>query len=628
MRILAIHSDYIKFTPTKKALKNAEEVEKKESTMKDCLVIFTSVEKQDEKNVKGIIKQLITEIKKQLKQVKANKIVLYPYAHLSDELAKPGTAEEVLKKAEKELKKEYKVIRAPFGWYKKFEISCKGHPLAEASRQFGVSKKADEVSKALKAEDKLKSKWYILDLKGKLNPVSVEKGKVKGFDFNKYKNLRKLSLYEMAKNRMVDQEPAHVKSMRKLELADYEPGSDPGNLRYPPKGRLVKSLIEQWVTQAVIDYGGMEIESPIMYDYEHPILKKYLNRFPARQYVVESPNKRLFLRFAACFGQFLMSHDMTISYRDLPLRMYELTRYSFRAEKRGELTGLRRLRAFTMPDCHALCADFEQAKKEMMKRFELSKRVHNGIGLNVPEDFELALRVVKDIWDEHGDFIKDLVKSFGKPALLEMWDERPFYYVFKYEWNFVDTLNKAATLTTDQFDVENGETYDLSYTDKDGKDKRPIILHLSPSGAVERVMYALLEKEAWQQKEGKKPMLPLWLSPTQVRLCPINDSFIGEAEKLANELIKGRVRVDIDDRSESIGKKIRHAENEWIPYIIVIGDKEKGKSKLPVRDRAKGSVNEMTIKELIKIVEKDRAEKPFKKLSLPLKLSDRPSFIG
>ena len=281
-----------------------------------------------------------------------------------------------------------------------------------------------------------------------------------------------------------------------------------------------------------------------------------------------------------------------------------------------------------MPDCHALCADFAQAKKEMMKRFELSKRVHNGIGLNVPEDFELALRVVKDIWDKHGKFIKDLVKSFGKPALLEMWDEKPFYYVFKYEWNFIDTLNKAATLTTDQFDVENGETYDLSFTDKDGKAKRPIILHLSPSGAVERVMYALLEKEAWRQKEGKKPMLPLWLCPTQVRICPINDSLVSEAENLAKELTDGCVRVDIDDRTESIGKKIRDAENEWIPYIIVIGDKEKGKSKLPVRDRVGGLVKEMTIKDIIKNVNNDRAEKPFKKLSLPLRLSDRPSFIG
>ena len=155
--------------------------------------------------------------------------------------------------------------------------------------------------------------------------------------------------------------PPHVELMRRLELVDYEPGCDPGNMRYYPKGRLVKSLLENFVLDRASEMGAMEVETPIMYDMEHPTLKKYLDRFPARQYQIESDKKKLFLRFAACFGQFLMGHDMTISYKAMPLKMIEITRYSFRREQRGELVGLRRLRAFTMPDMHTLTRDMGQA---------------------------------------------------------------------------------------------------------------------------------------------------------------------------------------------------------------------------------------------------------------------------
>src|SRR5436853_7526730 len=112
----------------------------------------------------------------------------------------------------------------------------------------------------------------------------------------------------------------------------------------------------------------MEVESPVMYDFEHPALKSYLARFPARQYIVQTPNKRAFLRFSACFGQFLIMKDMVISYKQLPLPLYELTRYSFRAEQRGELAGLRRLRAFTMPDCDYRVLVIQLARVELRVR--------------------------------------------------------------------------------------------------------------------------------------------------------------------------------------------------------------------------------------------------------------------
>ncbi|MBW2984817.1 threonine--tRNA ligase [Candidatus Woesearchaeota archaeon] len=623
MKILTLHSDYIKFAPTKQAIKDAPKVEKAEKEVKECLVVLSSVEKRDEKNPSAVAKRLVKEIKDIASQVKSDKIVLYPYVHLTNEPSNPKTAIQVLDEAEKELKKNFEVIKSPFGWYKSFTVACKGHPLAELSREFSHEAAAakEEETESLKKERKLTSYWHILDTDGKIHDV----GK---FDYKGHERLKKFAFYEKEKSRIVKEEPAHVAIMKKLELVDYEPASDSGNLRYYPKGSLIKKLVEEYVTDKVIDYGGIEVETPIMYDMQHPTLSKYLARFPARQYQIESDKKSFFLRFSACFGQFLMAHDATLSYKNLPFKIYELTRYSFRKEQSGELTGLRRLRAFTMPDVHAIVADMKQAMDEYKIRFNLCLDTLNGAGIK-KGDVELALRTTKKFFKDNKDYLLSMVKKFGKPVLLEMWDERIFYFVLKYELNFVDTLDKASALSTDQIDIENAERYDIKFMDKDGKLKHPLIMHCSPSGAVERVMYALLEKAAFDMKAGKTPMLPLWLSPTQVRIIPVSaQNHLGFAKKLADEIAGNDIRVDVDDNEESIGKRIRNAEKEWIPFILVVGDKEAKANQLVVRNRATGKEEKMTKANLIKLIKEKTKDLPFRKLPLPNLLSKRPVFVG
>ena len=626
MKLLAIHADFIEFEAKKKAFKLAEQAEKKKVKVKECLVVFTAVEKGDEANKTEIVSKYIAEIKDIAEKVKAKNVVLYPYAHLSSDLGSPATAMEILVNTEKKLSKDFNVTRAPFGWYKSFDISCKGHPLSELSRTITVGK-ADEESKALKAEKKLVSHWYILDTKGELNEIKGGKKGVTGFNFDKHKKLEKLAAYEISKVRVANEEPAHVKYMKKLELVDYEPGSDPGNLRYYPKGRLMKSLLERFATQKIKEYGGMEIESPIMYDFEHPSLKSYLDRFPARQYAIQTPNKRVFLRFAACFGQFLMGHDAQISYKDLPVWLYELTKYSFRVEQHGELTGLRRLRAFTMPDCHAFVADLAMAKKEMERRFQLSWELQNKVGVNPKKDLEFAIRITKDFYEQNKEFVTKLVKKWGRHALIEMWDQRFFYFIMKYEWNFIDTQDKASALTTDQIDVENAKRYGITYTTKDDQKEHPYVLHLSPSGAIERLMFALLEKAAFAEKAGKLPSLPLWVSPTQVRLIPLGKEHLTFAKNLAERFENHHIRVDIDDREESVGKRIRFAAQEWTPYILVLGDKEMNGKKVTVRNRYTNEESQITVKQLIDDIVEQTKGLPVDTLPLPKFLSKRISFV-
>ena len=621
MRILQLHCDYIEYTPTKKEIKMAEDIENPETKrFEEIVVVFVAIEDDDDSSV---AQNAISQIKNSMEKIGCKKLLLYPYAHLSSNLAQPSIAMTLLKEMEDNAS-DLEVSHSPFGWTKSYNIKVKGHPLAESSKVITKdstdSKDNKEItSEALKGESKIRSYWKIMSLDGTMVNIA-------DFDFSNHKKLEILSKYESAKQRRVDEHPPHVALMKKMTIADYEPASDSGNLRFYPNGRLIKSLIEQYVTDRVKEYGGYEVETPIMYDSEHPSMVSYFNRFPARQYNIDSDGKKLFLRFAACFGQFLMANQYQLSYKNLPFKLYELTRYSFRREQSGELVGLRRLRAFTMPDCHSFCKDIDQAIDELKIRFDLSKSVLHELGID-ESDYEMAIRFTEDFYNENKSAIEELVKKHGKPVLVEMWKEKFFYFVLKWEFNFIDNMGKASALSTDQIDVENANRYGIEFVDENNKIQHPIILHNSPSGAIERIIYVLLEKAAKDIKEGKKPQYPLWLAPTQVRVIPLKEEFNDFCETLTDKISANNIRVDIDDRNESIGKRIREAEKEWIRYILVIGEKEVNSQNLSIRDRQTGNVRELAFYVFLKEINEQTKGKPFTGLNLSKHLSKRPPLM-
>jgi threonyl-tRNA synthetase len=633
MRLLQLHSDFIEYEPIDKEINEAEViVSKSKQRIEEVVLNLITVELGDDDEV---VSAALEEIHNYLAKVKSKRILIYPYSHLSSNLAPPNIAFDILKSIESSARKSLEVYRAPFGWTKSFNVKVKGHPLAENFRilskrespmdQGSVSNACgseDNISHALKAEERLASSWFIMQPSGKLIPVNEYK-------FNEGENnLKILANYEILKKRAVEEVPPHVRLMKKMSIADYEPASDAGNMRFYPKGRLMKSLIERYVTDRVIAYGGMEIETPIMYDSKHPSMESYFNRFPARQYSILSDNNRqFFLRFAACFGQFLMARDFQLSYKHLPLRLYELSRYSFRREKSGELVGLRRLRAFSMPDCHAFCKDMNQAKEEFLRRIELSMEVINGLGISTRGDLEMAIRFTEGFYQDNKDFISEIVSKFGKSVLIETWRDRFFYFTLKWEFNFVDNLGKASALSTDQIDVENGERYGIEFVDEDGSIKYPIILHNSPSGAVERVIYALLEKAAKFARMGNKPTLPLWLIHTQVRIIPVSKLHMDFCEKMLEYLCSMRIRADLDDREESVSKRIRESETEWIRYTLVVGDKEIEEEKFMVRDRVLGKQRTVVLEDLVNEIHFETAGKPYQQLNMTSHLSKRPQIM-
>ena len=626
MRILMIHTDEFSYHVTDKtsAVGKGHELEEelKEGSTGDSLVVFCCSEKGDEKGVESVASQVAKVAADHARRINTDTIMIYPYAHLSSNLSSPRVATSVLDRIYDLLLEEdgLKIKLSPFGYYKGFSISCKGHPLSELAQTITPEKGKKEApadsteTQALKAETTLKGEWFISE-------PGAEDVPVEEYDFSKRQNLKKLYKYESDKDRSVVEPPPHIELMRRLELVDYEPGSDPGNFRWYPKGQLIKQLCEELVNDLTAGYGGMRVETPIMYDYQHPKLSRYLQRFPARQYVLISEDKEYFLRFAACFGQYMIQHDMQLSYRHLPCRLYELTHYSFRREQTGELAGLKRLRTFTMPDMHTLARDMEQAKTEFASQIELCKTCMDAFEL----DYEVAFRYVRDFREQNREFADKLIELCNQPALIELWNERFFYFVAKFEFNFIDAQDKASCLSTIQIDVENCERFDIKYIDETGREQYPLMLHTSISGSIDRVIYAILENQAIRMKKGEKARFPLWLAPTQVRLVPVSENFNQHCEKIMSSL---PFRADLDDRDLTVGRKIREAEREWIPYVVVIGEKELAEDTISVRSREDGGQKEMKQFELVEQIRTKVEGKPFRPLNVPSHLSRRPIFVG
>ncbi len=614
MRILLIHSDYLKYK-TKSKTRIAEKIEddKKEGLYENALVVFTAVEKEDETDMDTVVENAVNEIEDVFGKVGAKVVAIYPYAHLSSSLSTPDAAKKILSSMESKLDENgINVKRVPFGWYKSFEVSCKGHPLSELSRTITAEKKIDTENKEPAIPEVEKSKFYILD-EGQIVETEC-------FDYAE-DDLKKLVDYELGRMESSGEEPPHVKLMREKKLADYEPSADIGHLRWYPKGRLVRDLLSEYVYNLVTDRGAMPVETPIMYDLADEAIRVHAEKFGERQYRMATKNKELMLRYACCFGAFRILSDSFLTWKNLPVGIYELSTYSFRLEKKGEVVGLKRLRGFTMPDLHTVCVDIDQSMVEFDKQINMCKQT--GVDLDV--NYEVIMRATKEFLDENKDWVYSAGSKIGKPILLEILPERKHYWVAKMDFAAIDYLGRPIENPTIQIDVESGERFGITFINSEEEEVNPIIIHCSPTGSIERVICSLLEKSAVDKKE-KPPMLPVWLIPTQVRIIPIAERHIEKSEQIAQLLEQQNIRVDIDDRHETVGKKIRNAGGEWAPYVIVVGDRELEEGVLTVNIRETNEKLSMKIDDLVMKIHNETKGMPFKKLPLPMKLANRVSF--
>ena len=577
---------------------------------------------------------------------KVDKVLVYPWAHLSKFLSQESSSMDVCPTIATILEERgYNSYFSPFGWYKSFEINCLGHEVAEMYRDVKLALLADEV-RAI-------SKFKIISEEGDIIDFceDTEKSKRNAELPEKYQSERWEEFQDFCKSEVLEireaptKTPPHIKLMQKFEIADFDDASDAGNLRWYPMGVLMKTIIRDYVEQLVLDNDALYVDTPVMYTVKNKKLTAQTARFPAKTYWVHSGSDRYLLRFASDFLLFNMFSQMPIRTEDLPLGIYEYETYAFRREQAGEVSGLRRLRTFTMPDYHTLCEDHDQAVDEFKRQFILDNKCLNDLGIKS----YIVLRTTEKFWNENKDWIIEIIKDQGEPALLELWPERYYYFILKYERPVVSAFGNTATLSTIQIDVESAQEeieqygkvrqkYNIVARDKEGNETHPIILHNSPSGAVERVIWALLESNS-RHKKDTVPGYKTWLSPVQVRIMNVTNTKEERdyAEDLLQKINAQGIRCDFDDRDERIGKKIRAAEVEWIPYVVIIGKKEVMDNTISIRKRLTGErlvkkntseeINNVNLPKLLEMVKEDI--QGFPKRPLPKRLwhySRRVSF--
>ena len=606
MRILQLHSNFIEYKPIKKEVAVAEKTEKKAKRLEEIIVLFTSIEKGDNDTV---AKRAIDEVKASLDKLKANRILIYPYAHLSSNLAKPHKALAVLKAMEKYAKNSgIETYRTPFGWCKQFSLSIKGHPLAEQSKVVLPEK----VKKKKPKWRKPKPEYLLLSLDGKT--VQPDKYRFKKGE----ENLRLLVEKEVFKKEAPGGEPRIIGILKRFGF-EWEPASDSGHMRYGPKAALMVDLAGEYAWQSAneLNIPSFSIKGTNMFNLDVPAIREHADLFGERLYTIHIDDEDFILKYAACFQQFSMLKDWQISYKQIPFGMFEIAD-SYRLEQSGECLLGFRLRRFYMPDYHIFCRDLEHAKEATLK---VHKKIHEKMR-ELGNEYVSLYNLTKSFFEENRDFFKKMAKAETNPVLLHFVPEKKYYWIINVEYHITDELKRSREIATVQIDMGNAKRFGIKYVNEKREAIHPPILHIAILGGIERYIFTVFDTAL----KLDPPRLPLWLAPVQVRVIPVSDSFLNEADKIADEIRKNCIRVDVDDRSLTLPKKVREAETEWINYIIVIGQREIDSGVLPVRDREARKIRKMPLQQLIGTIKEKTKNKPFRPLTLPKHLSKRPQF--
>ncbi len=567
MRILSLHCDYLRYKALKKALKQPEKITKKreKGDIKEPLVILTAIEKQDESN-KKIVTDITKEIKKIAKQVKAKNIVLYPYAHLSSSLSSPGYALKILKKVEERLRKSrFKISRAPFGYYKEFELKCKGHPLAELSRQIDYN--SGEAQKL------------------------VEEVRIDSKDIDPKKLLKEVSKTKLDSRKLKEND--HRILGQQMDLFSFSETA-PGMVFWHNNGLIIYNKLIELMRKELQKADYQEIKTPEILDKKLWQISGHWDKYKENIFLTDYEERQFAVKPMNCPGGMLVYKSKPKSYKDLPLRTGEFGTVH-RQELSGVLGGLFRVIQFTQDDAHVFCTE-KQLEQEIINIIELTDKIYKIF--NFKYAVELSTRPKKRIgsdkdWDKAEKVLEKVLKKKKIKYSINKGDGA--FYGPKIDFHIKDSLDRTWQLSTIQLDFAMPERFDLDYKDKNNKSQRPIMIHRAIYGSLERFIGILLEHT--------KGHLPLWLSPIQVRIINFTDRNNKTCEKLKQELHEQGFRVDIDLKTEPLGGKIKQAEMEKIPYIIVIGDKEEKSKSVAVRN--KGNVKTIKTKSFLKQIVKE-----------------------
>lgn len=612
MRLLLIHAEKFEYEAREKAVKEPEPVEgpMRRGSLEDGLVAFCTVEKQDEETPERIAENAAGSIEEVLGWVKTKRVMVYPYAHLSTSLASRDPAIKILRSLGENLAgKGYEVSRSPFGWYKSFTITCKGHPLSELSRTITAEAPAKQTVTTLKAE------YMVMDEEGDLHEPERYRYKPGQEEF------RSLVEKEALKKGLAGGEPHFLDYARRFGM-EWEAYADVGQMRFGPEATLMMDLLGEYANQVIRRIGipVLNVKGTNMFDVAVKPIKEHLQLFGSRAYEVSVDERTFVLRYAACFQQFSMVKDWTLSYRSLPFGTFEIAD-SYRMEQSGELLLSFRLRKFLMPDLHVYLKNLKEA-------IEVGGTTHRVIYEEIRKlgrEYVSLYNTTRSFFESHKSFFLDLTKVEEKPILINFVPENVYYWVLNVEYNIIDDLDRPREIATFQIDIGNAERFGISYANEKGEKIFPVIIHTAVLGGLERFLFTLLDSAVRLERGGKKPMLPIWVSPVQARIIPVSKQFIEPAMKLLKGLEEAGIRADLDDRDDTLQSRVREAELSWVPHVLIYGEKEIKTGELSVRSRA-GAESKMTFATFLGRLKEETEGYPKRALTFPALLSKRPGY--
>lgn len=429
--------------------------------------------------------------------------------------------------------------------------------------------------------------------------------RIYGIAFESSKELNEhLAMLEEAEKR------DHRKLGKELGLFVFSDVVGKGLPLWTEKGAIIRRELERFIVDEEIRRGYKHVYTP---DIAKIDLYKKSGHYPYYKNSMYAPigidEEQFMLRPMTCPHHFELYLSKKRSYKELPMRIAELAKL-YRYEKSGELTGLVRVRGFCLADAHIICADKTQAKDEIKRALDLIEYASNIFSLEMGKDYwyRLSLGDRKDekkyfkddkAWDDAEDVLREVLKG-RKASFVEAENEAAFYGP-KIDIQMRNVAGKEDTAFTVQYDFVMPKRFELRYIDADGKEKEAIVVHRSSIGAIERIMAFLIEHYAGA--------FPTWLSPVQVIILPVSEKFKDYAHSIETQLIASEIRTQVDDSDESLGKRIREAQMQKVPYIIVTGEKEKEAGTVAVRARGQKEQSVMKVEEFSEKIKKEIAEK-------------------
>jgi threonyl-tRNA synthetase len=399
----------------------------------------------------------------------------------------------------------------------------------------------------------------------------------------------------------------HKKLGKELDLFLIDEKVGKGLPMWTPKGTAVKFAMEEFVRELERKYGYEHVATPYLGSEELYRTSGHLEHYASNMYApIDMDGDKFYLRPMACPHHIRMYQRRPWSYKELPIRYAEIADYN-RYEKSGELMGMIRVRKFQLSDGHIFVTP-EGLKEEFKNVCRMIVDAMTGLGLKDIVSYRFSKRDPQNkekyypddtLWDRAESTMKEALDELGLPY-VEAEDEAAFYGP-KLDVQAKNVNGKEDTLFTAQMDFLLPEKFDIEYVDSDGTKKRPVMIHRSTIGSLERTFGFLIEHYGGA--------FPVWLSPIQARILPISDKHLPYANDLLEMLRLANIRADLDSSSESLGKKIRAAKQEKIPYLLVVGDAEAKDGTVSIESRDKGKLDPMKGTDFIKHIAKESFER-------------------